>query len=150
MVENAADPMNGERFEALVAAYGGDIGRWPQTERAAAREFAQSPTAAKALAGAADLDALLDTYVVKSGSAGLENRIDALLVRRLTIRNWFRFGSAGLGLMGIGIAGAIAGNLAIAVLAPALTTADTSVVSDGTATIFGDIGPDTSVVQDSQ
>ncbi|MFK0166321.1 hypothetical protein [Rhizobium sp. NPDC090279] len=149
MVESIAGRMNAERFEALTAAYGGDIGRWPQAERAAAREFAKGPAAIETLARATDLDALLDTYVVKSRHADLENRILARLVRRLTIRNWFRFGSAGIGLVGVGIAGALAGSIAIAVLAPSLTS-DTSVVSDGTATMFGDIGPDAGIVQDSQ
>lgn len=150
MVENIAAPMNAERFEALTAAYGGDIGRWPQAERAAAREFAKNPVAVEALARAADLDALLDTYVVKPNLADLEDRIRTKFVRRLTIRNWFRFGSAGVGLVGVGIAGALAGSIAIAVLAPSLTS-DTSVVSDGTATMFGDIGPDAGAAQqDSQ
>jgi hypothetical protein len=142
--------MKAERFEALTAAYGGDIGRWPQAERAAAREFARNPVAVEALARAADLDALLDTYVVKPNLAHLEGRIRTKFVRRLTIRNWFRFGSAGVGLVGVGIAGALAGSIAIAVLAPSLTS-DTSVVSDGTATMFGDIGPDAGAAQqDSQ
>ncbi len=149
MVENGAGPMNAERFEALTAAYGGDIGRWPQAERVAAREFAKGPAASRALALAADLDALLDTYAVRRGSAGLEDRILAKLVRRVTLRKWFRFGSAGIGLVGVGIAGALAGSIAIAVLAPSLTS-DTSVVSDGTATMFGDIGPDAGIAQDSQ
>ncbi|NEI71943.1 hypothetical protein GR212_20365 [Rhizobium lusitanum] len=149
MVENIAGPMNAERFETLVAAYGGDIGRWPQAERAAARNFAKSPGASQALARAAGLDALLDTYVVKHSDAGLEEKVLAKLARRLTIRNWFRFGSAGIGLVGVGIAGALAGSIAIAVLTPGLTS-DTSVASEGTATMFGDIGPDAAIVQDSQ
>ncbi|WP_112611499.1 hypothetical protein ACK83U_25545 (plasmid) [Rhizobium sp. WW22] len=150
MVENIAGPMNAERFEALTAAYGGDIGRWPQAERGAARDFAKNSAAAQTLARAADLDALLDTYVVRPRHTGLEERILAKLVRRLTIRNWFRFGSAGIGLVGVGIAGALAGSIAIAVLVPSLTS-DTSIVADGTATMFGDIGPDAGTAQqDSQ
>jgi hypothetical protein len=150
MVENIAGPMNAERFEVLTAAYGGDIGRWPQAERAAARDFAKSAAAAQTLVRAADLDALLDTYVVKARHTGLEERILAKLIRRLTMRNWFRFGSAGIGLVGVGIAGALAGSIAIAVLAPGLTP-DTSIVSDGTATMFGDVGPDAGIAQqDSQ
>lgn len=150
MVENIAGPMNAGRFEELTAAYGGDIARWPQAERAAAREFAKDPAAAGILARAADLDALLDTYVVRPGHADLESRIRTKFTRRLTIRNWFRFGSAGVGLVGVGIAGALAGSIAIAVLAPSLTS-DPSVVSDGTATMFGDIGPDAGAAQqDSQ
>ncbi|WP_271024006.1 hypothetical protein [Rhizobium sp. RCAM05973] len=65
------------------------------------------------------------------------------------MRNWFRFGSAGIGLVGIGIAGALAGSIAIAILAPSLTS-DTVVASDGTATMFGDVGPDVAIKQDSQ
>ncbi|GAC1043472.1 hypothetical protein [Rhizobium sp. No.120] len=146
MVEHIAGPMNAERFEALTAAYGGDIGRWPQAERAAARDFAKSHAAAETLTRAADLDALLDTYVVNPRPTGLEERILAKLVRRLTMRSWFRFGSAGIGLVGVGIAGALAGSIAIAVLVPNLTS-DTSIVSDGTATMFGDIGPDANIAQ---
>lgn len=149
MVENIAGPMNVGRFEELTAAYGGDIARWPQTERAAAREFAKDPAAAGVLARAADLDALLDTYVVRPGHVDLQRRILKGFVRRLAVRSWFRFGSAGIGLVGVGIAGALAGSIAIAVLTPSLTS-DASVVSDGTATMFGDIGPDAGIVQDSQ
>ena len=72
MVENIAGPMNAERFEALTAAYGSDIGRWPQAERAAARDFAKGTAAVQTLARAADLDALLDTYVVRPRHTGLE------------------------------------------------------------------------------
>lgn len=154
MVENIAAPMNAGRFEELTAAYGGDIARWPQAERAAAREFAKDPATAGILARAADLDALLDTYIVRPGHVDLQRRILKGFEHRLTIRNWFRFGSAGIGFVGIGIAGALAGSIAIAVLTPSLTS-DTSVVSDGTATMFGDIGPDAGMVdagiaQDSQ
>ncbi len=149
MVENIAGPMNAERFGELTAAYGGDIGRWPQAERVDARNFSEDPAAAAMLARAADLDALLDTYVVQPRQAGVEDRILAKFVRRLTVRNWFRFGSAGIGLVGVGVAGALAGSIAIAVLTPSLTS-DATVVSDGTATLFGDIGPDAGIVQDSQ
>lgn len=149
MAEHVAGPMSAERFAELAAAYGGDIGRWPQIERAAARQYARNVDADSTLERAADLDALLDTYVLKATHAGLEGRIVAKLARRARIRSWFRFGTAGVGLVGIGIAGALAGSVAIAVLAPSLTT-DTTVVSDGTSTLFGDIGPDAAVTQESQ
>ncbi|MGV1756901.1 hypothetical protein [Rhizobium sp. P44RR-XXIV] len=149
MTEQVAGPMSAERFAELADAYGGDIGRWPQTERAAAREYAENSDAIGALSRAADLDALLDTYVVKTKHQGLDARIIAQITRRSKIRNWFRFGSAGVGLVGIGIAGALAGSVAIAVLAPSLTS-ETTVVSDGTSTMFGDIGPDVTITQESQ
>lgn len=149
MVEHVASPMTAERFAALADAYGGDIGRWPQSERLAAREYAGSIEADGALARAADLDALLDTYVLKTRHEGLAGRMVAKLTRRSRIRSWLRFGSAGVGLVGIGVAGALAGSVAIAVLAPSLTS-DTTVISDGTSTMFGDVGPDVTITQESQ
>lgn len=149
MAEHVAGPMSGERFAELADAYGGDIGRWPQPEREAAREYAKNSDPGGALERAADLDALLDAYVLKTTHVGLDGRILAKLVRRSKIRNWFRFGTAGVGLVGIGIAGALAGSVAIAVLAPNLTS-ETTVVSDGTSTMFGDIGPDVTITQESQ
>ena len=149
MAEHVAGPMSAERFAGLADAYGGDIGRWPQSERLAAREYAGNTEADRTLERAADLDALLDTYVFKTAHDGLAGRIVATLARRSRIRRWFRFGSAGVGLVGIGIAGALAGSVAIAVLAPSLTS-ETPVVSDGTSTLFGDIGPDAAATQESQ
>lgn len=149
MAEHVAGPMSAERFAELADAYGGDIGRWPQPERLAAREYARSIEAAGTLERAAELDALLDTYVFKTAPDGLAGRIVAKLARRSRIRSWFRFGSAGVGLVGVGIAGALAGSVAIAVLAPSLTS-ETTVVSEGTSTMFGDIGPDVTITQESQ
>ncbi|MGM4983892.1 MULTISPECIES: hypothetical protein [Rhizobium] len=149
MAEHMAGPMSAERFAEMVDAYGGDIGRWPQDERAAARAHARSAEAAGMLERAADLDSLLDTYVLKAGHEGLDGRIVAKFVHRSRMRNLFRFGSAGIGLVGIGIAGALAGSIAIAILAPSLTS-DTVIASDGTATMFGDVGPDAAIRQDSQ
>lgn len=149
MAEHIAGPMSAERFAEMVDAYGGNIGRWPQPERAAARDYARSAEAAGMLERAAELDTLLDAYVLKAGHDGLDGRIITKFVRRSRMRNWFRFGSAGIGLVGVGIAGALAGSIAIAILAPSLTS-DTVVVSDGTATMFGDVGPDVAIKQDSQ
>lgn len=149
MAEQVASPMSAERFAELADAYGGDIGRWPQAERLAARDYARRAEVGEILERAGDLDALLDTYVLNARHEGLEGSIVSKLAQRSRIRNWFRFGSAGVGLVGIGIAGALAGSIAIAVLAPNLRP-DTSVMSDGTSTMFGDIGPDGAVTQESQ
>ncbi|ENN85288.1 hypothetical protein RHSP_54194 [Rhizobium freirei PRF 81] len=149
MAEHIAGPMSGERFAELADAYGGDIGRWPQAERAAARDYARNIDVDGMLARAADLDALLDTYMPKVAPAGLDSRIVARFARRSKIRNWFRFGSAGIGLVGVGLAGALAGSVAIAVLAPSLTS-ETPSIADGTSTMFGDIGPDVTITQESQ
>ncbi|MGG6893044.1 MULTISPECIES: hypothetical protein [Rhizobium] len=149
MAEHVAGPMSGERFAELADAYGSDIGRWPQAERAAARDYARNNDVGGLLERAADLDALLDTYMPKVALAGLDGRIVAQIARRSKIRNWFRFGSAGIGLVGVGLAGALAGSVAIAVLAPSLTS-ETPPISDGTSTMFGDIGPDVTITQESQ
>ena len=53
--------MTYERFETLADAYGGDLRRWPEAERAAARALLDSdPRGAALLAEADGLDALLD------------------------------------------------------------------------------------------
>ncbi len=53
--------MDRERFEHLLAAYGGDLRRWPAQERAAATLYAaQSAEAAGALREAQALDRALD------------------------------------------------------------------------------------------
>lgn len=52
-----------ERFKELLDAFGADLRRWPEAERAAARALiAQAPEAQAALAAARRLDRLLDLY----------------------------------------------------------------------------------------
>ncbi|QND45008.1 hypothetical protein HB780_04385 (plasmid) [Rhizobium lusitanum] len=149
MTEPVETAMSAERFAALAAAYGGVIDRWPEGERASAEIFAKAPAGASALAAASDLDHLLDAYALKARNDGLGDRILTRLTRRSRMRKWFRFSSAGLGLVGVGIAGALAGSIAIAVLAPNVTS-DTTVATDRTATVFGDIGTDENATQDTQ
>lgn len=141
--------MSADRFAALAAAYGGEIERWPEEERASAEIFAKTPVGASALAAAGGLDHLLDAYALKARNDGLGDRILTRFARRSRMRKWFRFSSAGLGLVGVGIAGALAGSIAIAVLAPNVTS-DTTVATDRTATVFGDIGTDENATQDTQ
>jgi hypothetical protein len=53
--------MNRERFEHLLAAYGADFRRWPESERDAGAAFAaQHGDAIAAISGAASLDDALD------------------------------------------------------------------------------------------
>ncbi|HEY0121009.1 MAG TPA: hypothetical protein VGC14_04470 [Rhizobium sp.] len=141
--------MNADRFAALAAAYGGAIDRWPEEERASARVFAETSIGVSVLAAAGGLDHLLDAYAPKARNDGLGDRILTRFARRSRMRRWFRLSSAGIGLVGVGIAGALAGSIAIAVLAPNVTS-DTTVATDRTATVFGDIGTDTNAAQDTQ
>jgi hypothetical protein len=66
------EPMTLERLRALIAAYGGNPGRWPLAERPAAEGLlARSPEARAALAEAEPLDTLLDTVPALSPSPAL-------------------------------------------------------------------------------
>lgn len=149
MTEHVETAMNAARFAALAAAYGGAIDRWPEEERALAEIFAKTPAGASALAAAGGLDHLLNAYALKVGNDGLGDRILTRFARRSRMRKWFRFSSAGIGLVGVGVAGALAGSIAIAVLTPNVAS-DTSVATDRTATVFGDIGTDENATQDTQ
>lgn len=69
--------MDRDRFDHLLAAYGGDLGRWPAEERAAAGVFvAQNAGAAAALREAQALDRALDQATIDDGdSSALAARI---------------------------------------------------------------------------
>jgi anti-sigma factor RsiW len=71
--------MTFERFKELLDAFGADLGRWPEAERASARALiARAPEAEAALAEARRLDALLDLYDPPADRAA-EARLHALL-----------------------------------------------------------------------
>src|SRR5205085_1646468 len=104
------DPaMDAKRFAALAEAYGGDLRRWPQAEREAASAFASSEAGRVISRQAGTLDALLDSYSVPHPGKALHDTIlrtaNGHIVRRRRQRFWW----LGLGLAGIGLAGAIAG-----------------------------------------
>lgn len=107
-----------ERFAALAEAYGAAIERWPAAEREAAQAMADDASARAILARACDLDRLLDTYRIPEPSSALAGRIladaDRIVRRRRTARRWW----AGLGLAGVGLAGALAGALAATAVLP--------------------------------
>lgn len=73
--------MTPERFEHLAGAYGGDLRRWPETEREAARALAAADRQAAALLHEADgLDALLDAAPRAVASHALRERVIAAAV----------------------------------------------------------------------
>jgi len=87
--------MTAERFLALVAAYGADARRWPETERAAAQAFALAEPALTraALAEADATDALMIASRTPAPSMALRDRViaaaaDAGLKARRTGRLW--------------------------------------------------------------
>jgi len=132
--------MTPERFSALVAAYGGSPQRWPENERAAALDFiAAYPTQAEvALAPAAELDDLLSRHRVAAPDGALARRIIATAPSALWRSTRLIWQCAGLA--GIGLAGALAGVLTVAVLLSLNSAPD-----DGDAyalTAFGDMQGD--------
>ncbi len=70
--------MTYERFETLADAYGGDLRRWPEAEREAARVLLDSdPRAAVLLCEADGLDALLDAAPRPAASPALREVVIA-------------------------------------------------------------------------
>lgn len=68
--------MNIERLKALAEAHGGDLRRWPVSERPFAESLiASDPAARAALQEAATLDALLDASPSPAPSAALTARV---------------------------------------------------------------------------
>lgn len=108
--------MTSERFLALVAAYGADARRWPESERAAARAFAAAHPALAGPALAEAADALLHESRVAPPSMALRDRViasaaDAGLKARREGRRWLdRLALAmGAGWAAAACAGVIAG-----------------------------------------
>jgi hypothetical protein len=72
--------MTPRSFRKLVIAYGGDLRRWPETERTKARALARAtPMLSALLAEAAQLDQMLER--LGSGSALSERRLRGLIKR---------------------------------------------------------------------
>ncbi|MDT3377307.1 hypothetical protein RNI52_08220 [Labrys neptuniae] len=139
-------PMDARRFAALADSHGSRLQHWPEAERAAAMAFASSAEGQAILQAAAQLDAMLDRYAVPSPTADLHARVVAagtasLAPRRRTRRWWL-----GLGLAGAGLAGALAGTLAIALLDAPTRTEHLGL--GATVTAFGDAGPDTEISEE--
>jgi len=70
--------MTEERFAALAAAYGADIGRWPEGEREAARGLAVRPDLRALLESEADLDHQLWQATIAAPSHRLSEAVIAM------------------------------------------------------------------------
>jgi hypothetical protein len=104
--------MNEDRFRELSEAFGGDLCRWPEAERADAEAFAAAcPEAARAaLAEAEALDRLLFAFAAGAASQNLRARIvDAAPRQRAVGRAWRWVAGAGLG---VGLAACCAAGVA--------------------------------------
>ncbi|WP_250888882.1 hypothetical protein [Mesorhizobium sp. dw_380] len=132
--------MDAKRFAALAEAYGGDLRRWPHAEREAAAAFASSEAGQAISRHAGALDALLDGYSVQHPSKALHDAILRVADRHLAQRRRQRFWWLGLGLAGVGLAGAVAGLALVTVVTP--EASPDHYVLDANATAFGDAGSD--------
>jgi hypothetical protein len=139
--------MNAERFEALAAAYGGQIRRWPEEERGPAAIFAESETGSAILARAQGLDSLLDAYVVKGPGSALTARVLASATRHNSLRRQIRLVLAALGAIGIGLAGGLAGVTTVTLVAPRIMP-DSGYLLSSNTTAFGDIDTDADATQE--
>ncbi|MBR8128070.1 hypothetical protein [Burkholderia ambifaria] len=110
--------MTPERFRTIVAAYGSDARRWPQDERAAAEAWAQAHPrdALAALDDAAELDAWLMQDTVAPPAPTLVERIVASAPAPQRARRRGKVWWSGAAFAGVGLAGALAGAVAVSML----------------------------------
>ena len=105
--------MDRSRFLALAEAYGADLRRWPDGERAAAQAYqAAEPEAARAVLAQADvLDDLLFASRPPQPSVALRDRVIAAAARSPRRASWrARLGLAmGAGWAAAACAGVVAG-----------------------------------------
>ena len=140
-----------ERFETLAQAYGADLRRWPELERAAAEALlAHRPDQARAiLLEAQGLDAVHDDWRAPVPSAALREAVMATAPRSRRELSWrgFGFWLSGAGFAAAALAGVVVGvaasNAAVSdARADALLSAALSNEGDTAATPFtvGSIG----------
>jgi hypothetical protein len=140
--------MDIERFETLALAYGGDVARWPATERDAAEAFSRaSPEAArKLLADAALVDATLQAWRTGPPSAALRDRILATAPKprapRRLGRDFGRRRGLAFWLSGAGFAAAALAGLVVGVAASSQAVSDmrADVLLSSTLSNDGDSG----------
>lgn len=118
-----------EKFEDLAEIYGGEIARWPEGEREAARALlaADPERLSSVLAEAAQLDRLLDLAPAQSADAALLGRLIAAAPQAPnTVRRWLACLGAALGLSAAAFAGVLAG---VSIAGPAQSPAVAPVVT---------------------
>jgi hypothetical protein len=105
--------MDRTRFDALLEAYGADMARWPEADRAEAEAFAAAPEAQASLHAARALDRLLDAYQAEAPSLALRQRILARAPQARAARGWRLTGA--VWLSGASLAAACAAGLVVGI-----------------------------------
>jgi len=147
--ERSPDAMNAERFAELVGIYGGRIERWPTTSQDAAHRYAATDEGRNLLMTAIELDVILESYVVAPPNAALVGRILAAAPHRDRPSGWTRRWIEGLGFFGVGVAGLVAGSLAVAIVQSG-PSPDTDGFFEQPTTVFGDVGKMTASLEEAQ
>ncbi len=127
--------MTTERFKQLASAYGADLKRWPAAEREAALQFTQQQEINNLIDDELALDDLLADHSVAIDSSALANTIftDALTIhnkqfniwQKLSIL-WSELGINGFGLLGAGLASAMAGVFCVSLLTSTMLPNDSA------------------------
>lgn len=127
--------MTTERFKQLASAYGADLKRWPEAEREAAIQFTQQQEITSLIRDELALDDLLAGHSIAIDSRALANTIftDALTIhnkqfniwQKLSIL-WSELGINGFGLVGAGLASAMAGVFCVSLLTSNILSKDTA------------------------
>ncbi len=112
--------MTPDHFGELVEIYGAEPRRWPRGQRQAAITFTEDhpEVAAHILENARRLDEALDRYVVPEPSAKLTRMIMESAPSIRAAARHTRLWRQGASFAAVGLAGALIGALAIAVLVP--------------------------------
>ena len=119
--------MTSERFAALADAYGGDIDRWPEHERRAAKAYLLThPEARPILLRQAELDAALAAWTVPHPTASLAGGIARNVLERQALLRRFR-----VWLSSAGAAAALAGGVAAGMSLVTVSTPAPSPWTDG-------------------
>jgi hypothetical protein len=137
--------MDSKVFSDLVAAYGADPQRWPEDRRVEAMAYAETADGRRLIAQAAPLDFALSAYRLRDPSAILNAKIMAQAKAQTTRRRWVVRYGLGAGMIGISLAGALTGAVAVINLTPppALTLGDT-------LTAFGNLQTENEMTEETK
>lgn len=129
--------MDRQQFQRLIAAYGGDADRWPEASRDMAFSFAGTAEGRAMIAFASALDAALMRYKTSYPSSALHAQILATGASQIASRRWLRRLTLGATMIGVSLAGGLAGAAVMMAAAP-----PPAFMTTESATAFGDLQPD--------